>query len=191
MVLAKHPLLDALERTPRDGCRRDLVKGRIIEMPPAWPRSSRAGVVLTFYLELFCREHRLPYTVFGADAGLTIAEPAAPGLPPTVVSPDASVVANAKLPPGDPPGFWSVVPDIAVEVLSPSDPWRDVQDKIDAYLEAGVPLLWIVDARSQSVSVYAPGQPTRTLRHQDDVLDGGAVWPDFRLRLRDIFERPS
>ena len=129
-------------------------------------------------------------SVAGADVGIRIAEPPGPGLPPEIVSPDASVVANKKLPEGMPPGFWPFVPDIAVEVLSPSDRWRDVQDKIDAYMDAGTPLLWIVDPRRQTATVYRPGQPPLTLRDLDDVLDGADVLPGFGVTLREVFEVP-
>jgi Uma2 family endonuclease len=191
VVTVNHPLLEELERSPDDFHRRDLVRGRLIDMPPAWYRSSRVAFTIAYQLELFIREHHLPMTVAGADAGIRIAEPKAPGLPPEVVSPDASVVSNDKLPPDMPPGFWSFVPDIAVEVLSPSDPWRDVQDKIDAYMDAGTPLLWIVDPRRHMATVYRPGQSPVTLRDLDDVLDGADVLPGFGVTLREVFDRPT
>ena len=64
------------------------------------------------------------------------------------------------------------------------------QDKIDAYMDAGTPLLWIVDPRRQMATVYRPGQPPLTLRDLDDVLDGADVLPGFSVTLRDIFEKP-
>jgi Uma2 family endonuclease len=191
VVTVNHPLLDELERSPKDGHRRDLVRGRLIDMPPAWRESSRVAFEIAFHLRLFIGEHHLPMSVAGADAGIRIAEPRGPGLPPEIVSPDAQVVADSKLPPDMPPGFWPLVPDIAVEVLSPSDRWRDVQDKIDAYMDAGTPLLWIVDPRRQMATVYRPGQPPLTLRKLDDILDGGDVLPGFGVTLREVFERPA
>jgi Uma2 family endonuclease len=191
VVTVNHPLLEELERSPKDGHRRDLVRGRLIDMPPAWRQSSRVAFVIAYHFEAFIRGHKLPYSVAGADAGIQIAESPGPGLPPEIVSPDAQVVANHKLPPDLPLGFWPLVPDIAVEVMSPSDRWRDVQDKIDAYMDAGTPLLWIVDPRRQTAMVYRPGQPPLTLRDLDDVLDGADVLPGFGVTLREVFEKAS
>jgi Uma2 family endonuclease len=190
VVTVNHPLLEELERSPKDGHRRDLVRGRLIDMPPAWFPSSSIAAGIAYHLGAFIREHKLPYQVAGADVGIRIAEPTAPGLPPEIVSPDVTVVAVDKLPAEEPPGFWPFIPDIAVEVMSPSDRWRDVQDKINTYMDAGTPLLWIVDPRRQTAMVYRPGQPPLTLRDLDDVLDGADVLPGFSVTLREVFEKP-
>jgi Uma2 family endonuclease len=182
--------LHDLEQLPRDGRRWDVVFGRVIEMPPAWPESSRVAAELIIHLGVFVRHQSLDCVVFGSDAGFLLAEPAGPGEPPTLVSPDASVVERARLPADTPPGFWLVVPDLAVEVVSPSDRWRDVEDKIAAYLQAGVRLLWVLDPRTQSATIYAPGRSPRTLRAPDDVLDGGEVLPGFQVALRELFRDP-
>jgi Uma2 family endonuclease len=182
--------LQDLEQLPRDGRRWDIVFGRVIEMPPAWPESSRVAIQLAFHLESFRRQRGLDCVVFGSDAGFLLSERAEPGEPPTLVSPDASVVQRARLPVDKPPGFWLVVPDLAVEVVSPSDRWRDVEDKIQAYVQAGVRLLWVLDPRTQSATIYAPGRPPRTLRAPDDVLDGGEVLPGFQVALRELFSDP-
>jgi Uma2 family endonuclease len=179
--------IQELERLPRDGRRWDVVQGRVIEMPPAWPESSRVAAQLAFQLEAFRRQRGLDCVVFGADAGFRLNEPTETSEPPTLVSPDVSVVERARLPADRPPGFWFVVPELAVEVVSPSDRWRDVEDKIAAYQQAGVPLLWVLDPQTQSVTVYAAGQPARTLRAPDEVLEGGAVLPGFHVSLRELF----
>jgi Uma2 family endonuclease len=176
-----------LENATRDGRRIDVIFGRVIEMPPAWPESSRVGVVVAYYLEAFRRQHAPDYVVFGADAGFIVREAPSPDELPVLVSPDASLVQRAKLPTGKPRGFWVLVPDLAVEVNSPSDRWRDIEDKIAAYQEAATPLLWVIDTLSQSATVYAAGQPARTLRNADDVLDGGSVLPGFQVTLGEIF----
>lgn len=177
-----------LEQLPRDGRRWDVVFGRVIEMPPAWPESSRVAMQLAFRLEAFRRERGLGYVVFGADAGFRLDAPTDPAQTPTLVSPDVSVVERRRLPGDTPPGFWVVVPDLAVEVVSPSDRWRDVEDKVAAYLNAGVRLLWVLDPLTHSATVYtAGGEQPRTLRAPGDVLDGGGVLPGFRVSLGELF----
>ena len=72
-----------------------------------------------------------------------------------VCSPDATYVSNAKLPGGESPEtFGELIPDLAVEVLSPSDSLKQLGRKIGEFLENGVPLVWLVDPlgkRSQSI----------------------------------------
>jgi len=181
------PSLRDLERLPRDGRRWDVVLGRVIEMPPAWPESSRVAAELIVQIGVFVRQHGPDVVVFGADAGFRLDEPAEPGETPTLVSPDVSVIQRARLPADAPPGFWLVVPDLAVEVVSPSDRWRDVEDKIAAYRQAGVRLLWVLDSRTRSATVYAVGAPARTLRTRADVLDGADVLPGFQVALGQLF----
>ena len=71
-------------------------------------------------------------------------------------------------------------------MLSPSDRFDQVMGKVRDYLEAGTPLLWVLDPRSQTAAVFRPGQPVRFL-DIDDALDGEDVLPGFVLPLRDVF----
>jgi Uma2 family endonuclease len=79
------------------------------------------------------------------------------------------------------------VPDLVVEVLSPSERPRAVTEKVRAYLDAGVRLVWVADPRTRTATVHALGQPARTI-DEDGVLDGEAVVPGFRCALRDVLD---
>jgi Uma2 family endonuclease len=76
-------------------------------------------------------------------------------------------------------------PDLAVEVLSPSDKPDDMRIKIANYLAAGT-LLWVVEPETKTVEIYTPGQKARRIR-VTETLDGGAVLPGFTLVVKDIF----
>lgn len=78
-------------------------------------------------------------------------------------------------------------PDLAVEVISRSEPAKQVADKIAAHLDAGTALLWVVRSLRRTVTVYQPGQEPRELG-MGDILDGGDVLPGFELQVADIFE---
>ncbi len=107
--------------------------------------------------------------------------------PDTVVMPDVSFVRADRLAPaGERYGFAPYAPDFAVEVLSPSNRIAEMLEKIALYLRAGVPLVWLVEPRARTVTVYAAGQEPRTLR-EGETLDGGDVIPGFRLPVADIF----
>lgn len=79
-----------------------------------------------------------------------------------------------------------LVPDFALEVISPTDHYSDVQRKIAAYLRDGVRLLWIVDPQNETVAVYAGSETPQILR-KGAALTGGDVLPGFSLTLEELF----
>ncbi|MDP9363937.1 MAG: Uma2 family endonuclease [Chloroflexota bacterium] len=107
--------------------------------------------------------------------------------PDTVVAPDVAFVRAERLPsPSERRGFSPVVPDLAVEVVSPSDRQAKVDEKVALYLAAGVPLLWVAYPRRRVVRVHRPGREPVELG-EGDVLDGEDVLPGFRLPVADVF----
>ncbi|MBN2305578.1 MAG: Uma2 family endonuclease, partial [Anaerolineae bacterium] len=76
-------------------------------------------------------------------------------------------------------------PDLAVEVLSPTDLPAHTRIKIANYLSDGT-VVWVVDPQTRQVEVYAPGQPVQQMG-ENGTLDGGAVLPGFSLAVKDIF----
>lgn len=86
---------------------------------------------------------------------------------------------------------WNVVPDLAVEVVSPTDNAEELQEKIGEYFRAGVTLVWVFYPLSSQVFVYQSPTQIHVLTPADD-LDGGTVLPGFRLSLAEIFsEQPQ
>jgi Uma2 family endonuclease len=85
--------------------------------------------------------------------------------------------------------FLEVPPDLAVEVLSPSNTRREMEIKLDEYAKAGVKLVWYVDPERKEVDVYPKGNPKRkkTLG-ENDTLTGGDVLPGFEVPVARIFE---
>jgi len=83
-------------------------------------------------------------------------------------------------------GYFPGAPDLAVEVLSPSDSHSEVMEKIDEWLTAGTRLVWVVDPAKKTVGVYAPKRQPRILKSADQ-LDGEQVLPGFSLAVAEIF----
>ena len=85
--------------------------------------------------------------------------------------------------------FLEVPPDLAVEVISPSNTRREMEIKLAEYAKAGVKLVWYVDPERKEVDVYPKGNPKRkkTLGVTDE-LDGGVVLPGFTVKVARIFE---
>jgi Uma2 family endonuclease len=87
---------------------------------------------------------------------------------------------------------WDVLPDLCVEVVSPTDAAEELRDKITEYFQSGVRLVWVVYPRHQVVDVY--DGPTRVrILTRADALDGGPVLPGFQLPLAELFpaEEPA
>jgi Uma2 family endonuclease len=85
---------------------------------------------------------------------------------------------------------WDVVPDLAVEVVSPTDSVDELERKIDEYFRAGVQLVWVVYPTQSKIHVYLSPTDISGLS-KDDVLDGGTVVPGFRLPLSELFTETS
>ena len=87
-------------------------------------------------------------------------------------------------------GDWDVVPDLAVEVISPNDIFKDVLAKLHEYFQYGVQLVWTVVPDAQQVYVYDSPTQVRILTVRD-TLPGSKILPDFRLPLASLFQRSA
>lgn len=108
--------------------------------------------------------------------------------------PDVAFVASDRWPyttplEEDPPAF-DIVPNLAVEVNSPTNTLDEILFKIRDYFFAGVQLVWVVAPRVRLVYVYESPEDVRVLSEKRE-LDGGAVLPGFRLPLADFFSTPA
>jgi Uma2 family endonuclease len=158
----------------------ELVDGRLVEKHMGW-ESSWISTRLSRLLDIWCDTNHLGW-VAGAEAGYQCF-PFAPNL---VRKPDVSFVRRGRLP-GErfPPGNARIVPDLAVEVVSPNDTYYEVERKVQEYLRAGVPLVWVVNPPTRMVRVHRPGGRLTDLdEHQE--LTGEEVIPGFRCRVGDF-----
>jgi Uma2 family endonuclease len=107
--------------------------------------------------------------------------------PDTVRGPDVSFVSAARLGPGQiPKAFFTGGPDLAVEILSPSDSPVEVQEKVADYLRAGARLVWIVNPDPGSITVHHPSRSPQVLSCPD-LLDGEDVVPGFQCPVSELF----
>ncbi len=172
---------EELMALPDDGWRYELIEGVLHRMSPAGAEHGEIGTEFVWHLRSFVDPRRLG-RVYPADTGFFLAHD-----PETVVAPDAAFVRADRLPPRtERHGYLDLVPDLVVEVVSPTDRQADVDDKVARYLTAGARLVWVTYPRRRSVRVHAPGREPRELG-EGDVLDGEDVLPGFRLPVADIF----
>lgn len=107
--------------------------------------------------------------------------------PDTVRAPDIAFVRRERLSEENlTPGFFAGAPDLAIEVISPSDNRKRLLAKVEEYLAAGTSLVWVFDMWARTVTVYRPSEPPFVVRDGGSV-DGGAVIPGFRLELATIW----
>ena len=120
--------------------------------------------------------------VYAAETGFKLASD-----PDTVRAPDIAFVSKNRLEEaGSVEGYWPGAPDLAVEVVSPSDTYTAVEEKAQDYLQAGALAVWVVDPRRSTVTVYTSLTDIAILTGAD-VLDGGEIIPGFRCKVSDIF----
>jgi Uma2 family endonuclease len=81
----------------------------------------------------------------------------------------------------------ALVPDLCIEVVSPTDNFSEVELKAQRYLTDGVLLVWVVDLGSRCIYAYTAGSTLRTTLHEDDLLEGGGVVQGFSVRVGDVF----
>ncbi len=106
--------------------------------------------------------------------------------PDLVRAPDVAFVSAQRLS-ESPGGFIPLAPDLAVEIVSPTDSLSLIQKKVFDYLDAGTRLVWVVDPESQSVTVYQSRASIRVLT-ESDTLDGADFLPGFSSPVKSVFE---
>ena len=170
---------DVIDIEARESRLCELVEGVLVEKTVGIYESHLA-VRIIHLLVGFVERYPLGI-VLGADGMMRLA----PGL---VRIPDASFVSWNQLPGRRVPRvpIADLAPDLAVEVISPSNTAREMERKLQEYLAAGVRLMWYVLPEPQEVHVYtAERHDVLTI---DQKLSGGEVLPGFVLPLRQLFE---
>lgn len=182
MPTTKLMTAEELEQLPDDGYHRyELMRGELITMSPTSRRPSRIGLEIGGRILAHVKGQGLG-EAYGADAGFILARN-----PDIVLSPDASYVRAERLQGVDEDHFLPFAPDLAVEVISPSDRAGAIADKVMEYLDAGTRLLWLIEPRRRTVTVYTPDRSARILTEADE-LDGGEVLSGFRLPIAELFQ---
>jgi Uma2 family endonuclease len=160
----------------------EVVEGKVVEKIVGASEIEIATLLIEF-LAPFVRAHRLGKVlgemIFRIDQVKDLQR-----------RPDVSFVSHARWPyhrrvPDV--AVWNMVPDIAIEIDSPSNTADHVQEKIHEYFAAGVRRVWVVYPRQQEVYVYASSTEIQVLQLGQD-LDGGDLIPGFRLPLAALFE---
>lgn len=183
MVTRHAVTAEELAQMPDNGQRTELIDGELITMPMAKPDHSWVGLEICRLIGNYVYERGLG-EVFPADTGFQLSR-----FPDTVLAPDASFVSAERLPPmNEWNRHFKFAPDLAFEILSPSNTAREMADKTRRYFEAGSIMVIIVDPRSKSVDVHTSHAPVQHLSPRDE-LDLDAVVPGLSIPISAIFRR--
>ena len=82
--------------------------------------------------------------------------------------------------------YFPFAPDLTVEVLSPGNTRREMEEKIAMYFAAGSRAVWVFDPKKRTAAVYTSPSEVRVFS-EGEPFDGGEVLPGFRLELSKLF----
>lgn len=172
---------DELLALPRGQFRYELINGELKKMSPAGHDHGRIAMELAGPLQLFVKKKKLG-KIYAAETGFVLTTN-----PDTVRAPDIAFIRQERVGQvGRSKGYWIGPPDLAVEVISPSDTVGEVEGKVHMWLERGTRLVWVVSPKLCNVTVYRSLTDIKILTEKN-TLDGGDVVPGFQIPIAEIF----
>jgi Uma2 family endonuclease len=173
---------DELLAMPDDGFVYELIKGELIKVSP--PPGHEHGLVtmnIAGPLYEYAKKQHLG-NVYAAETGFLLQQD-----PDTVRAADVAFVRRERIEKAGPvEGYWIGAPDLAVEVISPSDTVGRIEGKVAEWLESGTRTVWLVSPKMHTVTVYRSLTEIVVLTEKD-TLDGGDVVPGFQIPIAEIF----
>lgn len=164
--------------------RLELIEGELIEMSPPGGVHGRIASKIAYYL--FAHIQTNPTGIVTVETGYHPANSST-----ILLSPDVAYISRECAPQPFPDGYVPLLPDLAVEIVSPNDSLKQTRQKTTIYLQNGTHLVWIVQPNEGGVDVCRSAQG-RTVNMEfvdrEGMLDGERVLPGFTLNVADIFE---
>ena len=171
---------DLLAISPDVRC--ELVRGRVVEMAPAGWEHGDIALTIGSLLHVFVKQNKLGKT-FAAETGFVLALN-----PDTVRGPDVAFVSENRISEGgNRSGFFQGPPDLAVEVLSPSNTAAEMTEKVADYLRAGTKVVWIVNPTRHTVTVHDAAKQDVDVLAEGDSLTAEPLLPGFAVRVGEFF----
>ena len=155
----------------------EYIKGELIPVPPTSIEHGDISMNLISLLNSYVRENQLG-RIYMPDTGFRVGE--------RVLIPDIAFLSNEHIP-VDRSKASPVPPDLAVEVVSPTDILHRVEEKAFVYLESGTQLVWVLKPVSKTVTVYR-SETDITLLTRNDALTGEDVVEGFSCQVAELFE---
>ena len=170
----------ALMQLPKNGHKYEYVNGEVVMSPAKMPHE-RVSHRLGFLVELYLQKNPIA-EVYGSSTGFRMASG-------NLLSPDLSVVLLSHFPGGEEPeGFGYFAPDIAVEVVSPSERKGKLAKKIEEYFANGSQLVLVINPKSKTVTVYRSPENT-AIFSEYQTLELSPILPGFSCQVGEIFKK--
>jgi Uma2 family endonuclease len=169
---------EELFNLPDGPYRHELIKGELLTMPSPGAKHSVVSINLSAPLAVYVKAKKLG--VVTADAGFILERN-----PDTVLGPDISFIRSERIS-TIPDGYLELVPDLVIEVVSPSQSRPKMERKASQWLEHGAQGVWLVNPRTRTIEVRRATGESQQLLEGDD-LTGGDLVPGFRIPVSEIF----
>ena len=161
--------------------RYELVKGKLVEQMTASAEHEEAIILIGMQVGGYVVPNRLG-KVYGSNRGFVTV----PGAPSTSRMADVSFVSNARLNRPELHGMlYNGGPDLAIEVVSPSNSAAEIARKVAEYLAAGSKAVWVINLVRRTLTIHTPDAAPLTLTERDTV-DGGDYLPGFACAVADL-----
>ena len=177
LILPEHSNMTLEEFLESDLDRFEYIKGELIPMPPTSIEHGNISSNIQWYLQSHVRANQLG-RIYTSDTGFRVGE--------RILMPDVAFISTSKLP-DDRSGIFSIPPELAIEVISPTDSTSKVVEKAFAYLDAGTQLVWILEPIGKTVTVYSSESDIELLT-RNDTLTGEDVVEGFSCPVAQLFE---
>ena len=181
-VTTQRMTAEDLFKMPQGDNRHELIEGILKEMSPAGRKHGKLAIRIGASLDRHVEANGLG-EVYAAETGFKIASD-----PDTVRAPDAGFVGRARaIEMGDTEGFVPGAPDLAIEVVSPSDSFAEVEAKVLDWLAAGARMVVVANSRKKTLTVYRSLTDIKVLTEKD-TLSGEDVVPGWNLPVKGLFD---
>lgn len=175
---------DWVHRSENADRRFELVRGEVVEMTRPGKRHGFVCARASQILMNFADRRKKGYVCSNDTSVIVATDPDSVRGPDIMFFEDAQSMAELEV-------KWAKAPaKLAVEVMSPSDTFGEMSERIQDQLDAGTALVWLIDPESRKVTVYRPGKQHYVLCDTDE-LTGDDVLPDFRCKVSDFFSMPG
>ena len=172
--------VEELEQLPEDDYRYELVEGELIRMSPTKPTHGKIAMKIARILGNYIEAKGLG-EIYGTDVGFIIKRD-----PDTVRAPDIAFVSRERIPEDLGEAFFPYAPDLAVEILSPDESAMEVQDRVENYFQGGSKMVWIVNPKTRTVTVYRSLTDIQVLAANDQ-LTGNDLILGLSFQVASIF----
>ncbi len=185
MIAAINPTTQPLSLRQRvdDDPLFEIIDGQYVELPPRSILASRVTSKLHGCVANYLMGKPIGETLL--DALFRLPLPADRNRRPDMAVVLAETLAQTREQLGS-DNAWAIVPDLMVEVVSPSDLAEEVMERINEYFAAGTKVVWIVYPTLRLIYIYDSPRQVHILGEADE-LDGGKVLPGFRIPIRSLF----